>query len=319
MVGPHTVPVLVNRKEHEADSLLREVGFENGDRLLTKVRLADVIEPGDWMTTRAELGGFALKSHLDFVMVKEDTSEPLFAVEIDGAQHSRNRVQRRRDRMKDELCREADLPLLRVNSEFSRREGRHILLKYICDAFYKSIFFEEAQRAGSIPWDEPFDHASFIEREEETGAILFGSIDARARLDLMNLWEAKTIPNYVPNSWVGDADEWGNIRADVYLGVGDEMTLVGSSEVRHFGFFGMPASVLAEELAVLELRRNVDAWLKGEAVALAPETFRARFRAFVLSDKPMNHTSSSSTDPRRRIPYPEFRIKYSPYEVEFGD
>lgn len=319
MVGPHKVPVLVNRKEHEADSLLREVGVENRDRLLTKVRLADVVQPGDWMTTRAELGTFALKSHLDFVMVEEDTSIPLFAVEIDGSQHSRAVTQRRRDLMKDELCRAAHLPLLRVTSEFSRREGKHILLKYVCDAFYKSLMFEEAQKARAIPWDEPFDHASFIERDEETGEVLFGSIDARARLDLLKISQAGAIPHHAPDSWLGDKDDWGNIRAEVYLPVGNHMTLVGTSQVRHFGFFGMPASELAEELAVLELRREVERWLNGEAVALAPETFRARFRAFVLSDKPLNHVSSSGLAPENSIPYPEFQISYGPFKVTFGD
>jgi hypothetical protein len=120
MTGPRTVPVLVNRKEHEADLLLREVGSENGDRLLAKVRLADVVDPGEWMLSRAKLGRFALMAHLDFVMVNYNTSVPRFAVEIDGARHTRDPTQRQRDLMKDELCREAGLPLLRVNSEFGR-------------------------------------------------------------------------------------------------------------------------------------------------------------------------------------------------------
>ena len=228
---------------------------------MTKVRLADVVDPGDCLDNRRELGGFGLRSHLDFVMVDEHTSEPRFAVEIGGAQHAKDPTQRRRDRMKDELCREAVLPLLRVNSDFGRTEGKYVLLKYICDAFYKSIMSHEAQRSGAIAWDEPFDHASFIQRDKATGDILFGSIDARARLGLLNLWKSGALANFVPDAWVSDADEWGNVRAEVYLAVGGQMTLVGTSEVRHFGFFGMPTCELAEELAVLELRRDVAAWL----------------------------------------------------------
>jgi len=320
MNGPRTTPVLVNRREHEADVLLREVGAENGDRLLAKVRLADVVDPGDWMGSRRDLGTYALQSHLDFVMVDDETSVPRFAVEIDGAQHSRDPRQRQRDLKKDELCRAAGLPLLRVNSEFGRREGRHILLKYICDAFYKSVVFEAAQESGAIPRDEPYWHASFIERDEDTGAIYFGSIDAKARAELLDLWEGGSLPTFYPEAWIGEADEWGDIRAEVYLPVGNRMTLVGSSRVRQFGFFGIAASELAEELAILDLRRQVDAWLTGEAVALSELTFRARFRAFVSNNKPMNHTSSSGGDPDDRIPYPPFEIKYGPeYAVTFAD
>ena len=314
MNAPRVRPLFVNPAERRANALLREVERDNGDRLQAKVRLADAIDPGAWMSTRPGLGRYALQAHLDFVMVSA-AGEPVFAVEIDGRQHSRDQQQRRRDEMKDELCQAAGLPLLRVNSEFGRREGKCTLLTYLCDAFYKSVAFDEAQQSGTVPMDEPFYHASFIEQDPDTGRMYFGSLDAKPRAELLALTQDNRLPFFAPDCWVSDVDQWGDVRADAYLGVGDGRTLVATSTVRHFGFFGISAGELAEELSVCDLHRDAVRWLRGEPVAWGTREFQTRFRQFLTEHRPMRHSGVSGS---RLIPYPPFTVTYAPqYSVTF--
>lgn len=316
MSQPRLKSLFVNASEHRANSLLIQVEKESGHRLQAKVRLADVVDPGSWMSSRPQLGTYALKAHLDFVMVDE-SGEPIFAVEVDGRQHSRDERQRQRDRMKDELCQAAGLPLLRINSEFGRREGKYTLLIYVCDAFYKSLAFDRAQKDGVVPFDEPFSHATFIEQDPATGGLYFGSLDAKPRAELLTLFKARRIPQFAPDCWVSDVDEWGNTRADAYLGVGGDYTLVATSTVRNFGFFGLSAGELAEELSVCDLHRYVLRWLQGDAVAWARRDFQEQFRTFLSRNRTAMHSGVSEN---QLIPYPPYEVSFSPkYSVRFPE
>ena len=305
--GAGTLPLLVNRYEQQADRLLQEVEDEFGDRLLTKVRLADAIDP-IWSSWHETVAGYGQRAHLDFVMVDSETSRAKFAVELDGRQHSRDPKQRWRDATKDRLCRAADLPLIRVNSGFSMQEGRHVLLKYLCEIFYRAEGFYAAQERGQIPLDEPFMHFSFIEQDSK-GRLLFGSFDAIARAKLHSLADLHRIPHGIPDSWEGQEDAHGDVRADVYLCVGNAMTVIGSATVRAFGNFGISAGELAQEIAVVHLFHDVQGWLRGDAVALNPSTFRAHFREFIAASHPYSGTSSSTSDASKRIPYPPFTMQ----------
>lgn len=315
MTGPHRVPVFVNPAEHRADDLLQRTAEANGDRLLAKVRLADALDVGDWGNPHRD---FAMRAHLDFLMISAATAEPIFAVEIDGARHRTDQVQRRRDLLKDELCREAGLPLLRVGSDFARREGRVVLLDYLCEAYYRSVAFEAAQEAGHIPWDEPFIHWSFVEADPDTGRLSLSGLDMRARAELQWLCDQKRIPHFVPDTWGGEVDQWGDLRSEVYLGVGKGLTLIGSASVRHFGWFGISAAELSEELAVLELRREVDRWLAGDGVAWGGAQFHRHFRGFVREHSARCYTSSTSANRVADIPYPPFRTVQG-FRIEFLD
>ncbi len=138
--------VLVNFHEKVTDRLLSTAAADNGDRLLAKVRLADVLEV-EHLTGRAK--HYALAAHLDFVMVHAETSAPRFAVELDGAQHWSDPVVQARDRNKDQLCELAGLPLLRITSDFTRREGRWTVLTYLVDAFSTSPRPSTRPRSGA--------------------------------------------------------------------------------------------------------------------------------------------------------------------------
>jgi Protein of unknown function (DUF2726) len=306
MEGPRVIPVLVNPKEQQADRLLQEVSDLFGDRLLAKVGLIDAIDP-IWAAYPVNESGYAQRAHLDFVMVNAETSVPIFAVELDGSQHSTDPNQRWRDAVKDKLCEAAGLPLIRINSDFAKEGGRFVVLKYLCEIFYRARGFEGAQASGQIRDDEPFVHFLFLDQTDD-GHLLFGSFDAEARLALLNLWKANRIPRFAADSWHGDVDASGNVRSEEYLGVGDNRVIVGSAQVRHFRNFGISSGELAEEIALVELYENTKRWLAGEPVAMSGDDFGQHFRRFVAECNP--YCSGSTGTPgesNQRVPYPPFR------------
>ncbi|MEV0901451.1 DUF2726 domain-containing protein [Actinoplanes sp. NPDC049802] len=256
-------PVLVNRYEKVTDQLLTEVAAEHGDRLLTKVRVADVMNV-DSLTGVAK--HYGLSAHYDFVMIQAETSMPKFAVELDGAQHWTDPATRRRDQLKDQLSEWAELPLLRITSDFTQQRGRWSVLTYVVDAFYLSEGFLAAQEAGTVPWDEPFDAASFLRRGDD-GRLGFNTLDHEPRLQLLRMYEAGKIPFFAPDEWHTTAVESRGVQTHAWMAVDSSRYLVSRVRVRDFLFQGMSPSELSSQLAVAEFADLARRWLTGEPVA----------------------------------------------------
>lgn len=78
--------------------------------IFAKVRLLDLIDvsPDDMVAKN-----WIRSKHLDFVLCHPATLEPLVAIEVDGASHTRvDRIVR--DRFVNALCAQVDLPLIRI-------------------------------------------------------------------------------------------------------------------------------------------------------------------------------------------------------------
>ncbi|MHB8626541.1 MAG: DUF2726 domain-containing protein [Aggregatilineales bacterium] len=94
--------------------LLQEVGSHY--RIYPKVRLGDLIRvannPKDKRNHEAQLWC----KHIDFVVCNGNTLEPLLAIELDDSSHQFPDRQES-DLLKDRVCDEADLPLMRVKVE----------------------------------------------------------------------------------------------------------------------------------------------------------------------------------------------------------
>lgn len=150
---------LLNRSEAVVHERLRRACEPNGTKVYPKVRLADVL-PIERSGIASEPYSFALKSHLDFIVVKE-TNDPLFAVEFDGPSHQ-DEAQRGRDRLKDKLCKDFGLPLLRVrDAHLAEAYRSYDILTWIVEQWFLREAFDAAQESGAIPDDEIFD-PSFI-------------------------------------------------------------------------------------------------------------------------------------------------------------
>ena len=252
-------PVLVNKAEVDIDRQLVEIAAENGDRLMPKVRVADVVELDQIDGLKSVEKTFGLKAHLDFVMVDAETSLPRFAVELDGRQHWTDPEARWRDRTTDSLLDRAELPLLRVTSEYGHGDGRWPVMRYAVEAFYRSEAFFQAQHDGIVPWDEPFDPGNFLTRDDD-GQLIFDTLDAKAIRRLRQLYSTGKIPAAVPSHFCTELPDDGIVQAHAFLAVDHDRYLVGKARVRDFRFQGIAPSELAEQLAIAEIGRMAEMW-----------------------------------------------------------
>lgn len=256
-------PLLVNTYEKVTHQLLTTAAEDNGDALQAKVRLADAIDIGSY-TGRPK--HYSLSAHLDFLMVDAETSLPRFVVEFDGKQHWSDPVIRERDRLKDALCQEAGLPLLRVTSGYTRAQGRWTVLSYVIEGFYHSLAFSEAQESGYIPLDEPYDFGNVIATDEH-GRLLFNTLDAPARLRLLELHQANLLPVCAPDLYLTTNAEEGAVKAHAFMAVAGDRYLLGRVRLRDCRFPGVGPCEIAEQLAVAEVAALAERWIAGDAVA----------------------------------------------------
>lgn len=256
-------PLLVNTYEKVTHQLLTTAAHDNGDVLHAKVRLADAI---DITSYAGRTKSYALKAHLDFLMVDAETSLPRFAVEFDGKQHWSDPTTKSRDRFKDTLCEEAELPLLRITNEYIRTQGPWTVLSYVIEGFYHSLAFFEAQESGYIPWDESHDFGNVITTDER-GRLLFNTLDAPARLRLFELHRADLLPVFSPDLYLTRNVEEGSIEAHAFMAVTVDRYLLGRARLRDCRFQGVSPYEIAEQLAVIELEDQAERWTKGEAAA----------------------------------------------------
>lgn len=256
-------PLLVNRYEKVTHQLLTTAAADNGDELWAKVRLADVIDEAGYT---GRLKQYALSAHLDFVMVDPATSLPRFAVEFDGKQHFTDHATRERDRLKDTLCLKAELPLLRITSEYTRTQGRWTILSYVVEGFYHSLAFFEAQERGYIPLDEPYDFGNVIATDED-GRLLFNTLDAATRLHLLELHKANHLPSFCPDVYLTTNATEGSVDAHAFMAVARDRYLIGRTRLRDCRFQGVSPHEIAEQLAVVEVDALADQWLAGQPAA----------------------------------------------------
>ena len=269
-------PLMSNRYEKAADELLQTFSADTGDRLVPKMRLADVVDI-DLLDDQAPRDRwFALSTHLDFVMLEKDSGLPKFAVEMDGRQHWTDVDQRRRDAIKDRICEDAELPLLRVTSNFVTASGRWPLLSYAVDAFYKSEAFFEAQESGLVPYDEPFHHGSFITPTDDGARFLVSTFDAVAIQDLWKLHREGRIPRPLPNVFRVRPEEDRGVRAIAYLPVAKDRYLISETRVRDFRFQGISPQDLAEEICIVDIANAAADWLAGKPVGYNSTAMRKK-------------------------------------------
>jgi hypothetical protein len=265
--------MLVNSSEAAADRLLREIAEEHGDRLTLKARLADVVDVDgmDGLTRRAK--SYALAAHLDFLMLDAATSRGRFAVELDGRQHFSDPTTLERDRLKDDLCARASLPLLRITSEFAHKIGRWRVLTYLTEAYYRSEAFFEAQEQGFIPNDEPFNMGSFLARDDQ-GRLTFDTLDASVVLAFHKHFQDGALPARSPDVFCIELPEQRAVQAHAWFAVAPDRYLLSKVVVRDFLFQGIAPSDLAEQLAVVEIGNLATQWLRGEAAAVDGRSLR---------------------------------------------
>ena len=243
--------------------MLADYAQENGYRISLKMRLRDVIDIDDLPLNPKERN-FAFTSHLDFVAFDAETHLPVLAVEYDGPQHLTDHRQIERDRIKDKLCEASELPLLRIDNLFTRKEGRRRVLTYILWAHEMGKAYYAAQGSGQIPDDEGFDAGTLLLHKKDGGGFEFSALAGPALSYLHEFrrrqsvqWEAR---------WWRPTDV--QIETRILTSLPNGQYLFAQCAIRDFAIEGISALEISEELATAELGWLARQYDDGDAVAI---------------------------------------------------
>jgi hypothetical protein len=147
-------PLLVNRYEKAAFGEIQRVVDDLGLTVWMKVGMKDVL-PIEGSGLSDAHYRYALMAHFDFVICRDMIPE--YAVEFDGPSHRSARAVAN-DAKKNAICDRFEFPLLRIDSRhIELKYGPLTLLGWILEVRETEIAFDDAQRKGLVPYDEPFD------------------------------------------------------------------------------------------------------------------------------------------------------------------
>jgi hypothetical protein len=145
---------LSNRSEQRLHDELLTATETFGAGIYRKIRIADVVDIAKLDFVH---GRYALQAHFDICVCDADEM-PAFAIEFDGGGHDP-----RRDAKKDDIARQADLALFRIDETLlARRIGPLTFLQYLVHLWFMGRAFREAQNEGQIAYDEPFVMGGFL-------------------------------------------------------------------------------------------------------------------------------------------------------------
>lgn len=271
--GMRVADSLLNKAEEIAFRELDEITKDNNLRLFAKSRLSDVLISNGHLSSK--IFNFYTRSHVDFVVTDENT-KPLFIVEYDGPNHAEVR-QRERDRMKDALCKDAGLGVLRINANHIKRRYRGIsVLRWIIEVTELEKAFYRAQEAGSIAWDEPFDAASIIDDghgKKWPYWLSFQSIQA-----LNKFVERGNVNKKRGYAAVAGSDDAGNLHALSYVWNGD-VGIWAKTAVRKQNF-EFPINELLHELSICELNEKLQLLRVGDIQGISRDGLISILRGF---------------------------------------
>lgn len=88
-------------------------------KLENKVRVASIL---DRFTTPKQFD-YGLKAEFDLVVFKiiNKTQVPILVIELDGDEHSSNKDVIKRDKLKEQICKENNIDIIRIGNDYSRR------------------------------------------------------------------------------------------------------------------------------------------------------------------------------------------------------
>jgi len=264
--------LLVNRYEEYTHTALEQAVGNEGGRVSPKVRLADIVNldaiRDSHGLTSSEFHS-ALQMSFDFLVTDHD-SAPLFAVEFDGPQHHDPDVARR-DRLKNRLCEQAGLQLLRIESDYLEPVGRFpTMVQWLAELRLLEVKFDQAQAEGQIPLDEPFTTLTIWGKGGPTHDPFLRSWEK------LRMWrsEGRVGPCYGGSVGLRNGKERAVVVIAVPPFVGDQsqMCVVGSGGCTFPYFGGVFGFEFAGDLAVLDALDKAERHAIGKCPAVADST-----------------------------------------------
>jgi hypothetical protein len=279
---------ILNLHEEATHLRLRDVCEKHGASIFSKVRLADILPIEGSGISDSEYK-FALQAHFDFV-VSNDTHTPLFAVEFDGPLHTSER-QQARDKIKNELCKKFDFPLLRINSNYLKKAYRGMdLLSWFVEVWFAWGWFEKAQASGEVPEDEIFMPQMMVNLPGYDKQFPLW-LSAPIRKKILKLCFSGKITDTVPSHIIGKGED-GIYRAISYIRVTKEQGIIVDTAMRSQNFPGPQVDALDELVTFQLYEKLVEALETGagliplEDIASSIEVFKKKYemrRAFGTS------------------------------------
>lgn len=244
--------------------MLADYAKEHGYRISLKMRLRDVIDVDD-LPLSAKERNFAFTSHLDFVAVDARTHLPVIAIEYDGPQHLTDHLQIERDRIKDKLCEAAELPLLRIDNHFTRKEGRWRVLTYILWAHEMGKAYYESVGDGPISDEDGFDAGTFLLPKEDGAGLEFSMLGGQGLTYMVGFRQRQNVEWQV--SWWRGGD--GQVEARSLVALANGQFLVANCAIRDFAIEGISAMEISQELVSAEIGWLAQRYEDGDPVALS--------------------------------------------------
>lgn len=265
-------PLLVNPEEIATDAALEEAAERCGLHVHPKIRVASALDIRNSGLSDEEYS-YALKSEFDFVIADGRDRMPHFAVEFDEPHHLSDPETVRRDRLKAAVCEKLGIPLVRIGSEFLRRERRFTLIGYLVEVWHLERCFEEEQQAGRIPWDEPFMPENIMAESLESQVEWPYWLERPARIRIAQAHRAGQLTHHAPEQitepWPqhGEPDELEFIESWAVVELAGGGYVMGQAKLRNFVTFigGVTARGLASHVAVADAGRQLELVLSGEA------------------------------------------------------
>lgn len=255
---------VLNFQESAVDRMLADYAKEHGYRINLKMRLRDVIDIED-LPLSAKERNFAFTSHLDFVAVDTKTHLPVLAIEYDGPQHITDYKQIERDRIKDALCEAAELPLLRIDNLFTRKEGRWRVLTYILWAHEMGKAYDEAVGDRPVSEDDGFDAGTLLLPKEDGIGYDFSMLAGSALGYLIEFRRRQNVAWEV--SWWRARD--GQVETCYLVALANGQSLAANCKIRDFAITGISALEISQQLATAELGWLAKRYDEGEPVAIS--------------------------------------------------
>jgi hypothetical protein len=287
-----TAERLVNRTEELVFKELSAIAADNDLKVFPKMRLQDVILKGKTVLLPRHFEYYT-RSHFDFVLANPDFS-PVMAIEYDGPTHQ-SASQIERDEIKNMLCKDSGLPILRINANHVLRTFRGMtLLRWIVEVRELQRAFYEAQARESIPIDEPFDPLLMDVLGNGRRFPYWLSVSATQEINKLTRNSGSSVPKGWSN--LTGYDEIGNIFELSFLYVGDQVHWAKTGVRQQDADF--PIFDLAQEVAICELWQRVKL---NQPVTLTQ--FEPVHDRFLRKYRPGSSTVSGNYPFNRRSPF----------------
>ena len=271
--------ILSNQYESLVAETLENATRRHGARFYPKVRVADALAIDHSGLTNEEYG-YALKSHFDFV-VADRSSKTLFAVEYDGPQHRHDPTTLRRDALKDSICSKLGMPLLRTDAWYLEEHAGFKLLGWLVETWFLWRDFKVAQARGELPPDQEFDVRfvqclGYVEGDRYVEAdtadprahVIFPFDLGAPALGYIKGYFFKELTLDVLPIVTYQHSSKREMSAEALVRVPGGQVVRGHARCRLIDFLPVTHPLLlAHDLALIDLRRNLREWVRGDRAA----------------------------------------------------